>query len=74
MQRLMENTATLMITHNLRSASVADKIVYLEKGGINEIGTHDELISLNGNYKKLYTAQQGEEKVKEKNLEPVAVN
>ena len=74
MQRLMENTATLMITHNLRSASVADKIVYLEKGGINEIGTHDELVSLNGNYKKLYTAQQGEEKVKEKTLEPVAVN
>ncbi|WP_462420028.1 ABC transporter ATP-binding protein [Salinicoccus sp. Marseille-QA3877] len=72
MQRLMENTATLMITHNLRSASIADKIVYLDKENITEIGTHDELISQNGNYKKLYTAQQGEEEKEDKALEPVA--
>lgn len=71
MQRLMENTATLMITHNLKSASIADKIVYLDKDNVTEIGTHDELISQNGNYKKLYTAQQGEEEKENKALEPV---
>ena len=73
MQRLMENTATLMITHNLRSASNADKIVYLKKEGITEIGTHDELMSQNGNYKKLYTAQQGKMDKDKTVLEPVAV-
>lgn len=61
MNELMQDTATLIITHNLKTAREADKILYINKGEINEIGTHDELIALNGNYKKLYEDQQGVE-------------
>lgn len=73
MRKLMENTATLMITHNLKSASTADKIIYLEKGKIKEIGTHQELMSQNGKYKKLYVEQQGEEEMTDIKPEALAV-
>ena len=49
MKELMQNTATLMITHNLKTAREADKILYINKGELNEIGTHEELMALNGN-------------------------
>lgn len=62
MKELMQNTATLMITHNLKTAREADKILYINKGELNEIGTHEELMALNGNYKKLYSDQQGDDK------------
>lgn len=68
MKELMTDTATLIITHNLKTAREADKILYLDKGELNESGTHDELMSQNGNYKKLYTDQLGEEEQTEEKV------
>ncbi|GAB3046421.1 ABC transporter ATP-binding protein [Virgibacillus ainsalahensis] len=62
MKRLMKDRATLIITHNLRSAAAADRILYLEGGEVIESGTHEELITQGGEYAKLYEAQQGEKK------------
>ncbi len=72
MKELMRDKATLIITHNMKTAREADKILYLNNGGLQEIGTHDELMKRNGNYKKLYTDQQEDEEVKteEKVLKP----
>lgn len=60
LKRLMVNRATLMITHNLISASIADRIIFLENGEVLESGTHEELFSRNGKYAELYHIQVGE--------------
>jgi subfamily B ATP-binding cassette protein MsbA len=39
----------------------ADKIVVLDRGRIVETGSHSELLSLNGKYKRLYELQFAEE-------------
>ena len=43
----------IVIAHRLSTIRNADKIVVLKKGEIMEEGTHDELVELNGHYKKL---------------------
>ncbi|MFD1707975.1 ABC transporter ATP-binding protein [Siminovitchia sediminis] len=63
MKRLMEDMATLIITHNLRSAAVADRILYLENGKVIETGTHEELLMRGGKYAELYKVQQGKVKL-----------
>lgn len=60
MERLMSDKATLIITHNLRSAAASDRILYLADGEVIESGTHEELLMRGGNYAELYEIQQGE--------------
>ncbi len=55
--RLMKGRTTFVIAHRLSTIKHADKIIVLEKGDIIEEGTHDHLLSLNGQYNKLYTLQ-----------------
>ena len=55
--RLMKGRTTFVIAHRLSTIKHADKIIVLEKGNIIEEGTHDHLLSLNGQYNKLYTLQ-----------------
>ena len=47
----------LIVAHRLSTIRSADIIYYLEDGRITEQGTHSELLSLGGNYKKLYLLQ-----------------
>jgi subfamily B ATP-binding cassette protein MsbA len=54
---LMEGKTTLVIAHRLSTVRRANKIVVLERGEIAEIGTHDELLALDGVYRKLYDLQ-----------------
>ncbi|MEK6766580.1 MAG: ABC transporter ATP-binding protein [Planctomycetota bacterium] len=54
---LMKGKTTLVIAHRLSTIRHADKIVVLKNGCIVEIGTHDELIEKEGEYKKLYRIQ-----------------
>ncbi|KAI4453658.1 atp-binding cassette sub-family b [Holotrichia oblita] len=55
---ISKNKTAVIVTHRLGSVKLADRIIVLKNGGISETGTHDELISLNGEYKRMFIAQQ----------------
>lgn len=59
LKRLMKGRTTLIIAHRLSTIMSADKIIVLEKGKIIQQGTHNELISQDGAYKKLWELQKG---------------
>jgi subfamily B ATP-binding cassette protein MsbA len=64
MANLMKNRTTFVIAHRLSTVRRVDKIFVLDKGGITEIGTHEELCKKDGVYKKLHELQfLGEEEV-----------
>lgn len=55
--RLMEGRTTIMVAHRLSTIQHADKIIVMHHGQIKESGSHQELLSKNGLYKKLYDLQ-----------------
>ncbi len=57
LQRLAQHKTTLMVAHDLKLASRADHIIYLEQGQILEQGSHRQLMELNGRYGALYQLQ-----------------
>ena len=57
LSRLMEGRTTIMVAHRLSTIQHADKIIVMHKGRIEESGSHQELLSQNGLYKKLYDLQ-----------------
>ena len=56
---LMKGRTTFVIAHRLSTIRNADQILVLENGEITERGTHTELMSLGGRYRKLYEKQYG---------------
>lgn len=57
LENLMKNRTSLIIAHRLSTVKHADMICVMHKGKIEERGTHDELMQLNGRYKKLHNMQ-----------------
>ncbi|NOZ36152.1 MAG: ABC transporter ATP-binding protein [Chlorobi bacterium] len=57
LDHLMQNRTSVVIAHRLSTIRNADLICVMHKGEIIEKGTHNDLIKLNGNYKKLYDLQ-----------------
>lgn len=55
--RLMDGRTTIMVAHRLSTIQHADKIIVMHHGEIKESGTHQELLSKDGLYKKLYELQ-----------------
>ena len=57
LEKLMRGRTTIMVAHRLSTIQHADKIMVMHKGEIRESGTHQELLAINGIYKKLYELQ-----------------
>lgn len=57
MVALMKNRTSLIIAHRLSTIRDADKIVVIKDGVVAEAGDHDTLLSLGGEYSKLYSSQ-----------------
>lgn len=52
-----KNSGLILISHRLSNLQYVDKVIFLEQGKAIEIGTHEELIKLNGVYSELYGIQ-----------------
>ena len=57
LESLMQNRTTIVIAHRLSTIKKADEICVLHEGKIVERGKHEELLSLNGYYKRLCDMQ-----------------
>lgn len=57
-EHLMKGRTAIMVAHRLSTIRLADTICVVSEGRIVEQGTHDQLIALNGQYRKLYDMQQ----------------
>ena len=55
---LIKNKTVIVVAHKLRSVMGANKIVVLNKGKVEEVGKHEELIKNNGLYKDLWNYQE----------------
>ncbi|WP_130806095.1 ABC transporter ATP-binding protein [Senegalia massiliensis] len=54
---LAEEKTAIIVTHRLGSAKIGDIIIVMDNGQIAEIGSHDELMDMDGKYTRMYSAQ-----------------
>lgn len=55
--RMTEERTSIYISHRLASTRFCDRIIYMEKGQIAEVGTHQELLAQQGKYYELFSLQ-----------------
>src|SRR5271165_3552544 len=65
LREVMQGRTTIFISHRVSTVRNADRIAVLHGGQIVELGTHDELLALNGYYSDLYNKQLLEEELAE---------
>ena len=59
LEHLMRNKTTIVIAHRLSTLKNMDRILVFDAGKIIEDGSHQDLLDLNGTYKKLWDSQVG---------------
>lgn len=57
-KQVLKNKFSFIIAHRLKTIRNADLIIFIENGKIKEMGTHEQLINLNGSYTKLYNSKR----------------
>ncbi len=57
LERLMEGRTSIIVAHRLSTIQHADRIIVMHHGKIRESGTHQELLAMDGIYRKLYELQ-----------------
>ena len=63
LRALVKGRTVLLMTHRLRAAQVADRVVVLDAGRVAEQGRHEELVRAGGLYARLWRVQQIEEEI-----------
>ena len=63
-KKMLHGRTSIVIAHRLSTIQSADKIIVLHKGEIREMGTHQELLALNGIYRRLYELQYKDQEIK----------
>ena len=58
MKNSLPDTTKIIIAQRINSIQHADKIIVIDDGKIDDIGTHEELLARNEIYKDVYTSQQ----------------
>ena len=65
LQQSTGDSTVILIAHRITTLMQADCIVVLDQGRVKEMGTHEELLAMNGIYKKMFDMQmRGDEEVK----------
>jgi ATP-binding cassette subfamily B multidrug efflux pump len=62
-KKLLKGRTSIVIAHRLSTIQSADKIIVLHKGEIREMGSHQELLSHDGIYRKLYRLQYKDQEI-----------
>ena len=55
---MSDNKTGIMISHRISSSRISNKVIVLDKGKIVESGSHEQLLSLDGLYAKLFNMQK----------------
>lgn len=63
LKRIMADRTSVIISHRVSSAKLADQIIVVDNGEIVEQGTHEDLMARNGTYRELYDKQLQTEEV-----------
>jgi ATP-binding cassette subfamily B protein len=63
LRRFAAGRTVLLMTHRLRAAQLADRVIVLAEGRVVETGRHGELLSAHGLYARLWRIQQLEEEI-----------
>ncbi|MEH7392475.1 ABC transporter ATP-binding protein [Bacillus sp. JJ1474] len=58
LEELAKDRTTFIVAHRLSTITHADRIILIEHGEISEVGSHEELMKMQGNYYKLFQVQQ----------------